>query len=140
MKIEVLALDLEATLVDNALQATPRPGLRSFLEFCHARFPRVVLFTTVEESDAREVVTDLVSNGFWPEELADRLEYVQWTGQFKDLRFVQNAEVRTTILVDDDAGWIHPDQQDQWLPIPAWHGEPDSHLMDLQDLLNAKLS
>jgi hypothetical protein len=56
MSIKVLALDLERTLVDNALIAQPRPGLREFLAFCGERFERVAIFTTVEEADARDVL------------------------------------------------------------------------------------
>ena len=63
MSIKVLALDLERTLIDNALSARPRPGLLAFLAFCHDQFGRVAIFTTVEEADAREVLGDLERRG-----------------------------------------------------------------------------
>ena len=41
--VEVLALDLEGTLISNAMSQIARPGLREFLEFCGDRFPRLVI-------------------------------------------------------------------------------------------------
>ena len=63
MRIKLLALDLEATLVDNALTANARPGLFDFLAFCEERFERLALLTTVDEDTAREVLENRV-NGF----------------------------------------------------------------------------
>ena len=40
MTIKVLALDLERTLIDNAMSGTPRSGLAQFLAFCPRRFER----------------------------------------------------------------------------------------------------
>ena len=53
---KVLALDLERTLVSDARTVDPRPGLLAFLTFCHEHFQRVVLFTSVETADSREVL------------------------------------------------------------------------------------
>jgi hypothetical protein len=36
----ILALDLERTLISDAMNCAPRPGLLSFLEFCAPRFAR----------------------------------------------------------------------------------------------------
>ena len=135
MKIDVLALDLEATLVDNALNATPRTGLVEFLRYCDANFDRVVLYTTVEKDDAREVVDELVSSGHWPSTLADRLEYVDWFGEFKDLKFISNVSPERTVLVDDDEAWIRPEQKEQWISIVPWNGDPDSELQRVQQEL-----
>lgn len=135
MIIEVLALDLEATLVDNAMSAAPRTGLVEFLDFCNDRFSRVAIYTTVEESDAREVVRELVRSGHWPVELANRLEFVDWSGEYKDLRFIAGAVEEAIVLVDDDTGWIRPDQKDQWIPIEPWDGNPDSELARVRERL-----
>ena len=54
--IKVLALDLERTLISDAMTADPRPGVFDFLTFCHEHFGRVAVFTTVEAADAREVL------------------------------------------------------------------------------------
>ena len=63
VSVKVLALDLERTLIDDALSAHPRPGLRDFLAFCDESFTRVAIYTTVEEADAREVIEDLAREG-----------------------------------------------------------------------------
>ena len=120
MNVKVLALDLERTVIDDARGARPRPGLLVFLTFCHERFPRVAVFTTVEEADAREVMCDLERTGYVPAGLMARLEYVQWCGEYKDLEFVPRASPSEVLLVDDDAGWVRPDQRDRW--VPSWLG------------------
>lgn len=140
MKIKVLALDLERTLVDNAMSGLPRPGLIDFLEFCNQYFPRVALFTTVDEADAREVIEGLAERGLVPERLAERLEYVGWCGEFKDLRFVAASTPAEVLLVDDDAGWISPDQRDQWISLSAWDGGPDRDLVLVRNVLEGWLA
>ena len=128
MAIKVLALDLERTLIDDAYSARPRPGLFDFLTFCHEQFGRVVLFTSVETADAREVLEGLARSGHVPPEFLARLEYIEWAGEYKDSRFVPDAEPGDVLLVDDDVGWVRPDQRERWLPIAGWDGGPDSEL------------
>ena len=133
--IEVLALDLERTLIDDALSGRPRPGLREFLTFCHERFARVAVFTTVEQADAEAVMDDLGRAGHLPAGLLARLEYVEWCGEYKDLAFVQHAAPDRVVLVDDDGGWVRPEQRGQWVPIAAWDGGQDAELRRVQSLL-----
>ena len=140
MRVKVLALDLERTLIDDALIARPRPGLFDFLAFCHESFERVAIFTTVDETDAREVLTDLHQRGHLPRGLLDRLEYVGWGGEYKDLGFVPRSAPGEALLVDDDAGWIRPDQRDQWVPIAAWDGGPDEELPRVRSVLEGWLA
>src|SRR5262249_14971537 len=134
-----LALDLERTLIDDSLSARPRPGLLKFLEFCQERFGRVVIFTTVEEADAREVLGGLALRGQVPPELLVRLEFVSWSGEHKDLRFVPGVVPSEVLLVDDDAGWVRPDQQDQWVRIAAWDGRADGELQRVRLVLEERL-
>jgi hypothetical protein len=140
VSVKVLALDLERTLIDDALSGRPRPGLSDFLSFCDERFGRVAVFTTVEEADARDVLADLDRAGHLPPGLLDRLEFVGWTGEFKDLAFVPDAEPAEVVLVDDDAGWVRPDQRGQWVPVAAWDGGPDSELARVRVVLEGWLS
>ena len=139
MKVKVLALDLERTLISDARSADPRPGLFDFLMFCHERFGRVALFTTVEEADARDVMEDLARAGHMPQELLARLEYVAWWGESKDLGFIPDAAVGEVLLVDDDAGWVRSDQRGQWVPIAAWDGGADSELPRVRAVLEGRL-
>lgn len=135
MRATVLALDLERTLVSDALRGTPRPGLLDYLTFCHGQFERVALFTTVEEADARSVLDDLDRAGYLPAGFLDRLEYVAWHGEHKALEFVSNAAPGEVLLIDDDAGWIRPDQRDRWIPIAPWDGGPDAELTRVRAVL-----
>ena len=135
MPVAVLALDLERTLIDNALSGRPRPGLREFLAFCAAGFLRVAVYTTVDEADAREVIADLAAGGHVPPALLARLEFVDGSGQYKDLAFVRDARPADVILVDDDAGWVRPDQRDQWVPIAGWEGGADAELARVKGVL-----
>lgn len=140
MRVKVLALDLERTLIDDALCGRPRPGLRDFLSFCHERFERVAIFTTVEQADAREVIEELALRGYVPPGLLDRLEYVDWCGEYKDLSFVPNATPGEVLLVDDDDGWVPPDQRTRWIPVAAWDGGADGELLRIREILEGWLS
>jgi hypothetical protein len=50
-----IALDLEGTLISNAVSQFPRPGLFTFLEYCHKSFDRLVIFTAVNEVRFRSI-------------------------------------------------------------------------------------
>ncbi len=64
--IEVLALDLEGTLISNAMSQIARPGLRDFLEFCGAAFSRLVMYTFISEDRFRQIARMLVNEGSAP--------------------------------------------------------------------------
>lgn len=134
---KVLALDLERTLIDDALRGSPRPGLEDFFAFCEERFRRIVIFTTVEESDARQVLSGLSDAGYLSASLHSRLEYIDWTGEYKDLRFIPGVPPADVIFVDDDCGWIRPDQRNQWVKILAWDGGPDTELSRIRLILES---
>ena len=51
--------------------------------------------------------------GHVPAAWLSRLEYVEWSGEYKDLRFVRDSLPEDVILVDDDPTWVRPDQRDQ---------------------------
>ncbi|ARN22139.1 NIF family HAD-type phosphatase [Piscinibacter gummiphilus] len=119
MKIQrpkVLALDLEGTLISNAMSQIPRPGLFDFLSRCQELFPRVVMFTTVKEPLFRDIAALLVAEGAAPAWFGD-VEYVAWHGETKDLNFVPSADPSEVILVDDFEKYVHPGQASRWLQI-----------------------
>jgi hypothetical protein len=135
VSIRVLALDLERTLISDAMSAGPRPGLFDFLAFCHNRFERVTLFTCVEEADARDILDRLARSGRVPLEFLSRLEYVEWAGDYKDLSLVPESVPGEVLLVDDDPGWVRPDQRDQYVAVAAWDGGEDSELLRVRSVL-----
>lgn len=123
--IDVLALDLEGTLISNAVSQIPRPGLHAFLTACAEHFPRVVMFTAVREEKFREIARLLVEEGAAPRWFLG-IEYTQWSGSIKDLSFIPNADPARCRLVDDIASYVHPEQQDQWIRIQTYdHPYPD---------------
>jgi NLI interacting factor-like phosphatase len=114
-----IALDLEGTLISNAVSQFPRPGLFTFLEYCHQNFYRLVIFTAVNEVRFRSIARTLAEAGDVPAWFVD-LEYINWHGTYKDLSFIPQATIDRTILIDDRIEYIHPDQKDRWLEIPGY--------------------
>jgi hypothetical protein len=112
----VLALDLEGTLISNAVSQIPRPDLFYFLCECKQLFLRIVMFTTVPEPRFRDIATLLVQESLAPNWFS-RIEYVHWHGATKDVRFVPNADALQVLLVDDFERYVHPGQESQWLQI-----------------------
>ena len=106
MPVRVIALDLERTLVSDAMQREPRPGLRDFLLFCCQRFQRVALFTSVNKDNALAVSREFLESGDVPRELMEKVEYVEWHGMYKDLRYIPGAVPSEILLMDDDEGWV----------------------------------
>jgi hypothetical protein len=121
-----IALDLEGTLISNAVSQFPRPGLFVFLEYCHQNFNRLVIFTAVNEVRFRSIARTLAEAGDVPDWFVD-LEYINWHGTYKDLSFIPQGTIDSfgtlrerTILIDDRIEYIHPDQKDRWLEIPGY--------------------
>jgi hypothetical protein len=114
-----IALDLEGTLISNAVSQFPIPGLFTFLEYCYQNFARLVIFTAVNEVRFREIARTLAEAGDVPDWFVD-LEYINWTGTYKDLSFIPHATIERTILIDDRIEYIHPAQKDRWLEIPGY--------------------
>jgi hypothetical protein len=112
----VLALDLEGTLISNAMSQIPRPGLYEFLTRCSELFPRVVIFTTVSEERFRSIARLLVGEKFAPPWFAD-IEHISWHGETKDLSFIPGVQPLDALLVDDFEKYVHPGQESQWLQI-----------------------
>lgn len=139
MKISVLALDLEGTLITDAMTQEPRFGLFDFLDFCYTRFERVVLFTCVEKRDALEILNRLADEGHVPFPFLNRLDSVVWEGEHKDLGFVTDARPEEILLIDDDAGWIRADQRVQWIRIDAWPGGKDDERSRVRSILEDHL-
>ncbi|MBD9475204.1 hypothetical protein IB268_19965 [Achromobacter sp. ACM01] len=115
----VLAIDLEGTLISNAVSQIARPGLLEFLEQCSELFPRVVMFTTVDETRFRAIADLLIQEGVAPPWFA-RLEYVPWRGATKDLALIPDAVVTDCLLVDDVKSYVHPGQHAQWVRIESF--------------------
>ena len=140
-RYRVLALDLEGTLISNAMSQIARPGLCTFLDYCSTAFPRVVIYTFVAEQRFRQIARALVDEGSAPNWFAS-IEYVSWDREVKDLRFVPRAPPARTLLVDDYEPYVHRDQWRQWVPIRPFDPEVDGddELHRVQTVLDAMQS
>jgi hypothetical protein len=85
MKPTILALDLEGTLISNAISQIPRPGLYRFLEEVQTLFDQLTMFTTVPEDRFRSIAALLAREGSAPAWFVE-LPYIRWSGKTKDLR------------------------------------------------------
>jgi NLI interacting factor-like phosphatase len=136
-RVDVLALDLEGTLVSNAVSQIARPGLHEFLDFCRRAVARLVMYTSVPEAKVREVAANLVAEGSAPAWFGN-VECVQWSGRVKDLAFIPRATVERTVLIDDYEGYVVPEQRRQWLSIVSYsspYGPEDTELQRVRRVL-----
>jgi len=132
----VLALDLEGTLISNAMSQIPRPGLAEFLTRCAELFPRIVMFTTVKEERFRNIARLLVDEKVAPTWFAD-MEYINWQGETKDLRFVPGVDPHQVLLVDDFEKYVHLGQEAQWLQVEHFDYPYSSEDRGLAEVFNA---
>ncbi|MBK0010818.1 NIF family HAD-type phosphatase [Stenotrophomonas sp. S41] len=123
MKPTILALDLEGTLISNAISQIPRPGLHAFLNAVRSHFDHLVFFTTVPEARVRSIAKLLVGEATAPEWFAD-LVYVSWSGHTKDLSFV-SPRLGEALLLDDHGPYVKPGQEHLWVEISLF-GSPYS--------------
>ena len=143
MAITVLALDLEGTLVSNAVSQIPRPGLFRFLEFCRTIVPRIVIFSAVSEARARQVIANGVEAGDMPLWMNACVEYVSWSGPHKNLKFIGCAAVANILIVDDQESYIEPDHRTQWIPIAEFsapYPTDDTALAEVECALRDRLA
>ncbi|MBY0457795.1 MAG: hypothetical protein K2V38_10690, partial [Gemmataceae bacterium] len=57
-----------------------------------------------------------------------------------DSTFIPGARPEDVLLVDDDGGWVPPDQRDRWVAVVPWDGGPDADLARVQGELVARLA
>jgi len=141
-KPRVLALDLEGTLISNAVSCFPRPGLHAFLEFCRRHFDRVVIYTAVGEERGRRILDALAAEGSAPAWVRD-IEFVRWSGPYKDLGCIRDAAPGRALLVDDLESYVHPDQCDRWIAIAQFaapYPADDAELARVADVLRERLA
>jgi len=141
MNSYVIALDLEGTLISNAMSQIPRPGLAEFLDRCAELFPRIVMFTTVKEERFRKIARLLVEERIAPSWFAD-MEYITWHGETKDLQFVPGVSPHQVLLVDDFEKYVHPGQEAQWLEIEHFdhpYSSTDTGLAKILNTLAARI-
>lgn len=128
-----LALDLEGVLITNAISQFPRPGLMPFLSQCEILFGRenICIFTTVDEKRFRGIAKRLVSDKLAPEWFS-KIRYIDWVGEHKDLRFVDD-DIDNVIILDDYPPYIKQTQKHRLIEVSQYL-EPYTHAMpDMSD-------
>lgn len=134
---KIIALDLEGTIISNAMSQFSRPGLYPFMEFCLSHFEHVVIFTAVNESRAVSIVEYIleeneIPNGDYP--------YVKWKGEWKDLKWVQAVyptySIDEMVLVDDLIEYVKPSQFGQWIEIENWKSPYDGNDEELYRIMD----
>lgn len=141
MRPSILALDLEGTLISNAVSQIPRPGLYEFLESAKSLFEGLVIFTTVPEPRFREIADLLACEGAAPGWFA-RLPYIDWTGPTKDLANVSQP-IGSAWLLDDYAPYVQPGQEHCWVPVQLFcspYPEDDAELDDAIEAIRKRLN
>ena len=136
--MKVIALDIEGTLISNAVSQIPRPGLYDFLKFCADNFDRVAFFTAVSLSKVRKIIDLLYAEGLIPAQLYHNWEYIEWSGEFKNLDFIEGVDNDECVIIDDQQAYIHPEQTDNWIQIREFvypYYESDRELIKMKSLL-----
>ncbi|HGM7285265.1 TPA: NIF family HAD-type phosphatase [Stenotrophomonas maltophilia] len=133
-------MDLEGTLISNAVSQIPRPGLYQFLTRVRHQFDSLVMFTTVDEARFRRIADLLVQEEQAPPWFRD-LACTPWTGTTKDLTCV-SPRLGDVLLLDDHGAYVHPEQQAWWIEVPLFvspYETTDSGLRIAQKRIDQRL-
>jgi hypothetical protein len=137
----VIALDLEGTLISNAVSQFPRPGLYAFLEFCRQHFTCIYLYTAVHDEVCDAIRCTLVSESLAPLWFLG-VPLVRWNRASKDLRNIPDVEWCDCLLVDDNRDYVVDDQLSQWIPVAKFespYAEADNELLRVQQVIGERL-
>ena len=128
--MKILALDIEGTLISNAVSIFPRNYLYKFLEYVNTKFDRIVIMTCLEQRKFREVANILCKNYEAPSWF-ENLEYIHWkifqtidwySSQpefYKSLKFI-NEDISNSWIIEDMGKYICPGEESQWIPIKSF--------------------
>ena len=137
--MKIVALDLEGTLISNAMSQIARPHLKLFLEGLKAHSKKIVIYTTISNDKFLEIANLLIEESSVPEWF-NQLEYINWKGKYKDLKNVSN-NIDEVLIVDDYEDYIVPEQKCQWVSIKQFehpYSDNDKELLKiLEDIKKA---
>lgn len=138
MERTLLCLDLEGTLISNAVSQIPRPGLYQFLsaarEICD-----LVIYTSVSEERVASIQRLLVTEGVAPSWFAD-LKVLRPTGTLKPKAICGREKA---LLLDDQSAAVVPGEEDWWIRVPEYlppYSESDLALPAALETITLRLS
>ena len=116
----IIVLDIEGTLISNAVSIFPRYGLYKFLTFLKGKYDEIVIMTCLDERIFRKVANILCNEGTAPDWF-ENLKYIDWKekSSYKDLRFV-SEDITNIYIIDDMERYIVPKQKEHWIQIESF--------------------
>jgi hypothetical protein len=127
----LLCLDLEGTLISNAVSQIPRPGLHDFLERAFSLCD-LVIYTSVSEDRARaiqELLTKEAAAPIW----FKNLEVIRPKGTIKHKAACGRSDA---FLLDDQPCVIAEGEESWWIAIPEFsppYPDEDKELLSSLD-------
>lgn len=115
MNKPLLCLDLEGTLISNAVSQIPRPGLHEFLSIV-GNMCDLLIYTSVSEERVTSIQSLLVAEAAVPEWFAD-IEVMVSTGNVKPKSCCGRD---WAFLLDDQPSVIVSGEEDWWIAIPEY--------------------
>lgn len=133
----LLCMDLEGTLISNAVSQIPRPGLYAFLEGV-AEVCELMLYTSVSSERVHAIRNLLVEEGVAPAWFLD-LSVCHPSGTIKDKARCGRLDA---LLLDDQAGVIAPGDESWWVPVAEFsppYSDDDHELSKVLDVIRSRV-
>lgn len=134
----LLCMDLEGTLISNAVSQIPRPGLYAFLESV-AEVCDLMLYTSVSSERVNAIRNLLVNEGAAPAWFLD-LSVCHPSGTIKDKARCGRSDA---LLLDDQAAVVAPGEESWWVPIVEYlppYSDDDRELVQALAAIKSRLS
>lgn len=138
MSKKLLCLDLEGTLISNAVSQIPRPGLFGFLEQVN-KICDLKIYTSVSEERVNTIRRLLIDEGAAPSWFQD-LEVIRPTNTLKPKSKCGRSDA---FILDDQRAVIMSDEQDWWIAICEFvppYSEDDRALERVLTEIEARVS
>lgn len=133
----LLCLDLEGTLISNAISQIPRPGLNTFLESVSEVF-NLMLYTSVSSERVNAIRNLLIKEGVVPAWFLD-LPVLHPAGTIKDKARCGRYDA---MLLDDQAAVVAPGEESWWVPIVEYlppYSDDDRELVQALATITSRL-
>jgi|TARA_Y100001001_G_scaffold156989_1_gene174493 hypothetical protein len=134
----LLCMDLEGTLISNAVSQIPRPGLHAFLENV-SEVCNLMLYTSVSSERVQAIRNLLVEEVVVPSWFLD-LPVIHPSGTIKDKARCGRTDA---LLLDDQAAVIAPGEEYWWVPIPEYlppYSDHDRELVEALATIKSRLN